>query len=81
MFPSLIFSLQGVCSQLEHSVVSLVTSPGLEEAATDLATSLLNRSDHTFLNRYFDRKFRIFKRRSFIEVQEATVLVDCANLC
>ena len=36
--------LQGVCSQLEHSVISLVTSPGLEEAATDLATSLLNRS-------------------------------------
>ena len=36
--------MQGVCSQLEHSVISLVTSPGLEEAATDLATSLLNRS-------------------------------------
>ena len=37
-------TLQGVCSQLEHSVISLVTSPGLEEAATDLTTSLLNRS-------------------------------------
>ena len=36
--------MQGVCSQLEHSVISLVTSPGLEEAATDLTTSLLNRS-------------------------------------
>jgi len=34
---------QGVCSQLEHSVVSLVTSPGLEEADTALVTSLLNR--------------------------------------
>ena len=38
------FVLQGVCSQLEHSVVSLVTSPGLEEADTALMTSLLNRS-------------------------------------
>ena len=37
------FVLQGVCSQLEHSVVSLVTSPGLEEADTVLVTSLLNR--------------------------------------
>ena len=43
-FSALIIPLQGVCSQLEHSVISLVTSPGLEEAATDLATSLLNRS-------------------------------------
>ena len=37
------FVLQGVCNQLEHSVVSLVTSPGLEEADTVLVTSLLNR--------------------------------------
>ena len=39
----LILSLQGVCSQLEHSVVTLLTSPGLEEAETALVTDLLNR--------------------------------------